>query len=97
MEKEFNLSEKIMDYGYDSKCVFVFDVKEFIRLLKEETNNQRISFIDWITLPLQWLRNSNKSPLFDKINSIFANLERKIDKLAGENLTSENTKKESSK
>jgi len=41
-KEEFNLSEKINDYGYnddgtpDSDILEVKDVKEFIRLLKEE-------------------------------------------------------------
>jgi len=40
MEKEFNLSEKIEGYalgnGHDATKVRVADIKEFIRLLKEE-------------------------------------------------------------
>ena len=63
---EFNLSEKIqMDSEYlDWEMLKIEDVKEFIRLLKEEMNDD--DSLDYSTQ---------------------VEIERKIDKLAGEKLT----------
>ena len=79
---EFNLSEKIQNWMKTTNCigieqthnfVYIDDVKEFIRLLKEDINQ---TLEEGITrneiLPKDWA--------MDRINNI-------IDKLAGNSLT----------
>ena len=49
MTKEFNLSEKIFDSTCGSSDYYLLhkeDVKEFIRLLKEDSNYRRCEKID---------------------------------------------------
>jgi len=55
MEKEFNLSEKInqKQNGCMDECIFLEDIKEFIRRLKDELRNKfgeptGFSFTEWV-------------------------------------------------
>jgi UDP-glucose 4-epimerase len=74
MTEEFNLSDKAMFNGNKPLCFREDDVKEFIRLLKEELN-------DWKEIKDMCLTEWNV-------------LEYKIDKLAGEELVKDYTRRD---
>jgi hypothetical protein len=75
MTNEFNLSEKITDQTDPriGSCIVTEDVKEFIRLLKEELNSKKVEI----------KANSRAGKTWNNIIELHLNT---IDKLAGEKL-----------
>ena len=75
MTEEFNLSEKLIkadNKEKDNGFIFEKDVKEFIRLLKEELNSEKYKDYEYPAYQ-QFFRPENE-------------IEKIIDKLAGEKL-----------
>ena len=85
MKKEFNLSEKIVELA-GGKAIDPNDVKEFIKKLKDKRESMKIRLTDKAFESR--LTNGDVKTIFlykDVINEI-DDLEREIDKLAGEDL-----------
>ena len=80
MKREFNLSEKELEELYYLKS----DVKEFIRLLKEEMNN--ILKVNVESANKSGVSKKLKTKILKMMQGNIIELDYRIDKLAGENL-----------
>jgi len=81
----FCLSDKIdEEAGVETEFILIDDVKEFIRLLKEEIKERERHFIE---TNIKYLTNSERDILLKHIKTKITDI---IDKLAGDKLNENN-------